>query len=82
MISPHGADENPMLEHPTTTKDIYRLAQVLLDRHGDAAVFVAARIADELGDQGDTDGRAAWKRVVKAVIDLIDDEPPDDAEVH
>ena len=43
-----------MLEHPTTAKDIYRLAQVLLDRHGDDAVFVAAKIADDLGDQGDT----------------------------
>ena len=71
-----------MLEYPTTTKDIYRLAQVLLERHGDDAVFIAAKIADELGDTGDSDGHAAWKRVVKAVIDLIDDERPEDAETH
>ena len=41
-----------------------------------------SKIADGLGDQVDTDGHAAWKRVVKAVIDLIDDEVPEDAEVH
>ncbi|MDA0998252.1 MAG: hypothetical protein O2944_08610 [Proteobacteria bacterium] len=70
-----------MLEHPTTTKDVYRLAQVLLERHGEGAVIFAAKVAEELRDQGDDEGHAAWKRVVKAVIDLIDDEPPEDA-VH
>lgn len=45
-------------------------------------MFVDARIADEVGDQGDTDGHTAWVQDVKAAIDLLDDEPPEDAEVH
>ena len=69
-------------EYPTTTKDVYCLAQLMFERHGDDAVFIAAQIADDLGEQGDTEGRVAWKRVVKAVIDLIDDVPPDGGEVH
>jgi hypothetical protein len=72
-----------MLEHPTTTKDVYRLAQLLLDRHGDIdAVIVAATISSQLGDLGDEKGQTAWKRVVKATIDLIDDDPPEGVEVH
>jgi hypothetical protein len=71
-----------MDEHPTTVKDIYRLANLLLDRHGDGAVLISAKIAEELRDQGNYDGQAAWKQVVKAVIDLIDDVPPENGEVH
>ena len=74
--------ERPISEHPTTTKDVYRLAKLMFERHGDDAVFIAAKIADDLGEQGNSEGRVAWKRVVKAVIDLIDDIPPIGGEVH
>ncbi len=38
--------------------------------------------ADELMETGDTDGRAGWLRIVKAVEELLSEERPDDAEVH
>ena len=69
-------------ERPTTPRDTYRLAQVLVDRHGDNAVFVAAAIAEELHDEGNEAGNKAWKQVVKAIIDLIEDVPPIDAQIH
>ncbi len=71
-----------MDEYPTTMKDVYRLANLLLERHGDGAVFISAKIAEELRDQGNYDGQAAWKLVVKAVNDLIDDVPPENGGIH
>jgi len=69
-------------EYPTTTKNIYRLAKLMFDQHGDNAVFIAAKIAADMEKQGKIIGRDAWRKVVKAVIDYIDDVPPDDREIH
>lgn len=56
--------------------DIYRTANTLFREHGDKATIHAAMRADELLDQGDLDGVAVWKRIVKAVEELLDTEPP------
>ena len=55
--------------------DIYRSARLLVDQHGDTAAIEAAQQADALLDAGDLDGYAAWKRIVRAVRELLSREP-------
>ncbi len=38
--------------------------------------------ADELMEAGDMEGVAVWKRIVKAIAELLSEERPEDAEVH
>ena len=47
--------------------DIYRSAQVLVKRHGQDAPIHAAMNADAMLDKGDLEGRAVWKRILRAV---------------
>ena len=58
-----------------TTLDIYRSAQVLLNRDGDGASLHAANRADEMLDAGDMDGRAVWGRIYGAVLELRGEAP-------
>ncbi len=63
--------------------DIYRSANVLIERYGDDAPIEAAMRADELTEDGDMEGRAVWLRIVKAVEELLDTTPPgDQSAVH
>ena len=62
--------------------DIYRAAQVMVRRYGDDATVQAAQRADELLDQGDIDGAATWRRIVKAIEVLQDKSRPAGAPVH
>ncbi len=66
----------------TSDLDIYRSANELIKRYGDAADIEAAMRADELMEAGDMDGRAVWLRIIKAIEELLSEERPDDAEVH
>ena len=56
--------------------DIYRSAQILVKRHGADAPIHAAMRADAMLDKGDLGGYAAWKRIVKAVGELLSKERP------
>ncbi len=38
--------------------------------------------SDECLAAGDMEGVAVWKRIVKAIEELLSEERPDDAEVH
>ncbi len=38
--------------------------------------------ADEYLAAGDMEGVAVWKRIVKAIEELLSEERPDDAQVH
>ena len=71
-----------MLEHPDIPKDTYRLAWLLVERHGDDAVWIAASIAHGHHDERNEAANAAWKKVVTAIVDLIEDHPPSNAVVH
>jgi hypothetical protein len=51
--------------------DIFRAADLLVKRHGADAPIVAAQRADELFDEGDLDGVAVWKRITRAVGELL-----------
>jgi hypothetical protein len=67
----------------TSDLDIYRAAQSLIKQHGEEAPVHAAMRADELAEAGDAEGCATWKRVVRAVRELLNTEPPDeDSVVH
>ena len=47
--------------------DIYRSAQVLVKQHGQDAPIEAAMQADAMLENGDLDGYAVWKRILRAV---------------
>ena len=55
--------------------DIWRCAKLLVDEHGDTAAIHAAMRADALLDAGDLDGAAVWRRIVRAVRELLGREP-------
>ena len=50
--------------------DIWRAANLLIQRHGDDAEIEAAKRADLMLDRGDLDGNAVWKRIRRAIIVL------------
>ena len=49
------------------TPHTYRSAHLLIGQHGDKAAIHAAMRADELLEAGDMDGRAIWRRIIKAI---------------
>ena len=66
----------------TSDLDIYRSANELIEQHGEAADIEAAMRADELMDAGDMEGVAVWKRIVKAIEELLSEERPEGEKVH
>ncbi len=50
--------------------DIYRTANVLVKRYGDAAALEAAQRADAMLDKGSVDGQRVWNRVLAAVMEI------------
>ncbi len=60
----------------TSDLDIYRSAKTLVKQHGQDAPIHAAMNADAMLDKGDLDGYAVWKRIVKAVEELLSKERP------
>ncbi len=58
--------------------DIYRSANVLVKHHGPDAPTEAAMRADAMLENGDLDGYAVWKRVLKAVGELLRSKPEQD----
>jgi hypothetical protein len=47
--------------------DIYRAANLLIDRHGGDALIEAARMIDRMLERGDPEGRQVWKRIKGAI---------------
>ncbi len=56
--------------------DIYRTAGVLVKQHGHDAPIRAAMRADAMLKMGDLEGCAVWKRVLRAVEELLSKERP------
>jgi len=51
--------------------DIWRSAKLLVDRYGgEEALRLAAVRADSLLAQGDADGHAVWREILRAVAEL------------
>ncbi len=73
-----GLEKEPLI----SDLDIYRSARLLIDTHGDEAPIHAAMRIDELLDKGDLDGRGVWRRILKAVEELLSEERPEGVRVH
>jgi hypothetical protein len=50
--------------------DIYHAAKLLIDEHGKDAALNAAERADPLHEEGDMEGAAVWRAIVKAIEGL------------
>ena len=66
----------------TSDLDIYRSANVLIQKHGEDAPILAAMRADELMETGYMDCRAVWLRIVKAIEELLSKERPEGEKLH
>ena len=55
--------------------DVWRAARLMIKRHGETAWFEAAQRADAFLEQGDIDGAAIWRRILKAIEELQDTAP-------
>ncbi len=55
----------------TSELDIYRSAKLYIDQYGDDAAVHAAMRVDALIVEGDVQGVSVWKRVLKAVDELL-----------
>ncbi len=56
--------------------EIYRAANQLVKRYGEDAELEAAKQADAMLEAGDPEGLAVWKRILKAVDELLAQAPP------
>ena len=59
--------------------DIYRAAELFVDQHGEDAGTRAAQRADELLQDGDTEGAAIWRAIMGAIEELQRDKHPGEA---
>ena len=62
--------------------EVWRAANQLIQRYGEDAEFEAAMRADAMIEQGDPEGLAFWKRVLKAVDELQGANPSSGEVVH
>ncbi len=60
----------------TSDLDIYRSAKLLIDQHREDAPIFAAMQADKCLEAGDLDGKATWMRVIGAIKELLNQQPP------
>ena len=63
-------------------KDIWRAATLLVRQHGDDALSVARRRADDLAIEGDIEGCAVWRLIATAVQDLLRQEREADEPIN
>jgi hypothetical protein len=63
--------------------DCWHAADLLVKRHGgpDAAI-VAAQRADECLAAGDMEGRAIWRQIVEAILELLRGAPREGEHVN
>jgi hypothetical protein len=50
--------------------DIYRAANLLIERHGTDAVVEAGRLVDLMLDRGDMEGRQVWLQIRSSILQL------------
>jgi hypothetical protein len=62
--------------------DIWRAAHLLLKRYGKDAPVVAAQRAEECLASRDAEGVLTWKRIVKAMLELLKDTPDEDERIN
>jgi len=47
--------------------DIYRSANLLIDRYGEGALTEAAQMIDRMLAEDDSEGRIVWRRIKRAI---------------
>jgi len=57
----------------TAEIDIWRTANLMVKQHGDEAPIFTAMRADEMLENGDLTGQLVWRRVLRAVEELLRD---------
>lgn len=62
--------------------DIWRVANLLVNRHGGDAEILAVQRANALLNHGDIDGQRVWLRVVKAILELRRTRPTPDEQAN
>ena len=62
--------------------EIDRAANKLIEQHGEDAPIQAAMRHDELLEKGDMEGATVWKRILRAIDELLSEERPEGAKVH
>ena len=62
--------------------DIYQSAKVIIKRYGEKARLHATKRADALLKAGDSDGHAAFKRVLRVIEELQRTAPKPGEAVH
>lgn len=60
-----------------TERDVWISANMFVKRYGEDAPVHAAMRADELLAEGDMDGCMAFRRILKAIDDLLSKTPPE-----
>ncbi len=65
-----------------TDLEIFRAANQLIQRYGQDAEFRAAKQADAMIERGDPEGLAVWKRILRAVDELLRTEPAERERRH
>lgn len=55
--------------------DLWRAAQLLVKRHGEDAAIVTAQRADELVREGDLEGAAVWRSILRVLEELLRVKP-------
>jgi hypothetical protein len=59
----------------TSSADIYRSAQAMINEHGNDAVAICKERASKFYDRGDDERSMLWTRITKAVEELQRPEP-------
>jgi hypothetical protein len=67
---------------PIDEKDIWRTANLYIERFGEEAAIQAAMKVDEMLAKGDMEGRSVWRRVLEAIEKLQAKEPPKGTPTH
>ncbi len=60
---------------PTSDKDIWRSANLLIQQHGEDAGIHAAQMVDKFLEEGDLGGHKTWLRILKAIESFEDKTP-------
>jgi hypothetical protein len=60
----------------TSPIDIYTSANELIKKHREDAPIHAAMRHDELLEAGDIEGASTWKRIIRAIDELLSEEVP------
>lgn len=59
---------------PVTDIDTYRTAKIMIEQHGDDALFEAMGKANHFMEQGNTEAKLCWSKIADAIMWLQDED--------